>query len=414
MCVYLYTKYTHVCMLSFQSCLTLYNPMDSSLPGCSIHGKIEMGFSRQEYWSGLPFPLPGGPSDLGKAVSPVLQVGSLALSHQGSPYTCLHICLNMHMHTYMSSWQSSRCFWIPTNFLSLFPPKRKCMSPSFESGLTSDSYIIPWLWQKWCYVISEASAEKTMQVLPCSPECLHRSPGLAWEKLSHPGDPRWLQHTVPRPPPAEAPDTREPGRSVPSCVCWDSWPTGPADRKRDCHMQLNFRKVWHVTRTTSNSNTSGFFLDFTLLMFLNHFFNIEKTGCHYSQNIYSFAQSFASCKQSPHHPGFIFTCPHLLPWPLGILLHSPHCMCTHTHTSTSEHQCSADDAMTPSLRNSSSSTAGHAFASVKKMEEKKERKRVEGRDILLLFSLYHCCNSIAVGKLQLCRHWYSCGVVSSI
>lgn len=179
-------------------------------------------------------------------------------------------------------------------------------------------------------------------------------------------------------------------------------------------MQLNFRKVWHVTRTTSNSNTSGFFLDFTLLMFLNHFFNIEKTGCHYSQNIYSFAQSFASCKQSPHHPGFIFTCPHLLPWPLGILLHSPHCMCTHTHTSTSEHQCSADDAMTPSLRNSSSSTAGHAFASVKKMEEKKERKRVEGRDILLLFSLYHCCNSIAVGKLQLCRHWYSCGVVSSI
>ena len=59
-CVCIYThKYTHVCMLSFQSCLTLYNPMDSSPPGFSIHGKIEMGFSRQEYWSGLPFPLPG-------------------------------------------------------------------------------------------------------------------------------------------------------------------------------------------------------------------------------------------------------------------------------------------------------------------------------------------------------------------
>ena len=36
------------------SCLTLCDPMDYSLPGCSVHG-----ISRQEYWSGLPFPPPG-------------------------------------------------------------------------------------------------------------------------------------------------------------------------------------------------------------------------------------------------------------------------------------------------------------------------------------------------------------------
>ena len=36
-----------------QSCLTLCDPMDYSPPGSS------MGFSRQEYWSGLPFPSPG-------------------------------------------------------------------------------------------------------------------------------------------------------------------------------------------------------------------------------------------------------------------------------------------------------------------------------------------------------------------
>jgi len=36
-----------------QSCLTLSNPMDCSLPGSSIHG-----FSRQEYWSGVPLPSP--------------------------------------------------------------------------------------------------------------------------------------------------------------------------------------------------------------------------------------------------------------------------------------------------------------------------------------------------------------------
>ena len=36
-----------------QSCLTLCDPMDCSLPGSSIHG-----FSRQEYWRGVPLPSP--------------------------------------------------------------------------------------------------------------------------------------------------------------------------------------------------------------------------------------------------------------------------------------------------------------------------------------------------------------------
>ena len=36
-----------------QSCAALYGPMDHSPPGSSV-----MGFSRQEYWSGLPFPPP--------------------------------------------------------------------------------------------------------------------------------------------------------------------------------------------------------------------------------------------------------------------------------------------------------------------------------------------------------------------
>ena len=36
-----------------QSCPTLSNPMDCSLPGSSIHGIF-----RQEYWSGLPLPSP--------------------------------------------------------------------------------------------------------------------------------------------------------------------------------------------------------------------------------------------------------------------------------------------------------------------------------------------------------------------
>ena len=45
-----------------------------------------MGFPRQEYWSGLPFPPPGHLPDPGiKPVSPTLQADSLPLNHQRSP-----------------------------------------------------------------------------------------------------------------------------------------------------------------------------------------------------------------------------------------------------------------------------------------------------------------------------------------
>ena len=38
---------------SLQSCLTLCDPRDGSPPGSP-----SLGFSRQEHWSGLPFPSP--------------------------------------------------------------------------------------------------------------------------------------------------------------------------------------------------------------------------------------------------------------------------------------------------------------------------------------------------------------------
>ena len=63
-----------------QSSLTLCDPMDCSLPGSSVHGILQ-----EEYWSGLPFPLPGdlpNPGiELKSLASPALQVGSSPLSH---------------------------------------------------------------------------------------------------------------------------------------------------------------------------------------------------------------------------------------------------------------------------------------------------------------------------------------------
>ena len=47
---------------------------------------LSMGFSRQEYCSGLPFPFPRDLPDLGiKFRFPALTGGSLPLSHHGSP-----------------------------------------------------------------------------------------------------------------------------------------------------------------------------------------------------------------------------------------------------------------------------------------------------------------------------------------
>ena len=67
-----------------QSCLTLCDPMD-----CSHHAPLSMEFSRQECWSGLPFPSPGHLPDPGikptTLVSPALQVNSLPLVPPGKP-----------------------------------------------------------------------------------------------------------------------------------------------------------------------------------------------------------------------------------------------------------------------------------------------------------------------------------------
>ena len=69
-----------------QSCPTLCDPIDSSPPG-----SLSMGFSRQEYWNGLPSPSPGDLPDPGiKRRSPVLQADSL----QSEPHTVLDICID--------------------------------------------------------------------------------------------------------------------------------------------------------------------------------------------------------------------------------------------------------------------------------------------------------------------------------
>ena len=69
----------HVCLLSHFSHVRLCHPMDCSLPG-----SLSVGFSRQEYWSGLPCPPPGDLLDPGieptSAASPALTGGFFTTS----------------------------------------------------------------------------------------------------------------------------------------------------------------------------------------------------------------------------------------------------------------------------------------------------------------------------------------------
>ena len=71
-------------VLVTQSYLTLGHPM-----ACSHQAPPSMGFSRQERWSGLPFPSPGDLPDPGiEARSPALEADALTSEPRGKPKEC--------------------------------------------------------------------------------------------------------------------------------------------------------------------------------------------------------------------------------------------------------------------------------------------------------------------------------------
>ena len=68
-------------------CLVILVTSDSATLWTVAHlTPLSMGFSRQEYWSGLPDPPPGDRPDPGiEPTAPALQADSSLLSHPGSP-----------------------------------------------------------------------------------------------------------------------------------------------------------------------------------------------------------------------------------------------------------------------------------------------------------------------------------------
>ena len=71
------------------ACMFSRFPLFGTLKTVAHQVSLFLGFSRQEYWSGLPCPPPGDLPNPGikpaPPATPALQAVSLPLSHQGSP-----------------------------------------------------------------------------------------------------------------------------------------------------------------------------------------------------------------------------------------------------------------------------------------------------------------------------------------
>ena len=65
----------------------------------TCQASLSMEFSRQEHWSGSPFPSPGDLPHPGMEPGSVtVQADSLPLSHQGSPHPFLHLPTKTEQH----------------------------------------------------------------------------------------------------------------------------------------------------------------------------------------------------------------------------------------------------------------------------------------------------------------------------
>ena len=109
-----------------QSCPTLCDPMDYSL-----QTPLSMGFSRQEYWSGLPFPSPGDLTDPGiEPGSPALWADALPSEPPGkSPWSQKQMQLqpehtswdNVKLTSYCTSRRTiNKVNWQPTEQEKIF------------------------------------------------------------------------------------------------------------------------------------------------------------------------------------------------------------------------------------------------------------------------------------------------------
>ena len=94
------------CCLVAKSCPTLLQPH-----AVAYQGPLSMGFSRQEYWSGLPFPSPGNLPDPGmESELPTLAYRFFTPESPGKPESCLRWVLFYALFYLWGHWGAE---WSP-------------------------------------------------------------------------------------------------------------------------------------------------------------------------------------------------------------------------------------------------------------------------------------------------------------
>ena len=132
-----------------------------------------MEFSRQEYWSGLPFPSPGDLPNPGiKPGSPALQT-LYRLSHQGSPgirktSPSLSFCLS-HIHVSLHSNYSLRSYYAPSfNLGCRVKPVPTLHPPAMGGHASTNTYhragAWPWALSSPSLGLCFRSWENTMEL----------------------------------------------------------------------------------------------------------------------------------------------------------------------------------------------------------------------------------------------------------
>ena len=120
---------------------------DSVTPRTVAHqAPLCMGFSRQEYWSGLPCPPPGDLPNPGiKHRSPALQVDSLPSEPPGKP---IHLCVYIYIYIYV-------CMYRWTSPLRLVPALAFLLQLTAVSTIfISGAFMVRYL-ENWGFVIRE-------------------------------------------------------------------------------------------------------------------------------------------------------------------------------------------------------------------------------------------------------------------
>ena len=141
--------FVHVCCSVAKSCVTLCDPMDYN-----YQAPLSMGFSGQEYWSGLPFPPPGDLPHPGiKPTSPALRGRFFTTEPPGKYNLCVYSprliknvgtsTLNYTFSQNVVLWTSLLSFWFSSEISFSILPIAPSHPPSHVSEVLKHWVLVP-------------------------------------------------------------------------------------------------------------------------------------------------------------------------------------------------------------------------------------------------------------------------------